>query len=343
MSTTILYVRPRGGGWGPITAMARLLAPLLEAQLIEVEDRSLSRAARLRALGPRLRGGDTLLVIAAVPEMLTFIGLVPGIRRRYGTVVGWVIDSWWTDRIPGSVTRGRLYDRLLVTEKEVVLPWAEATGLPVEWMPLGADVLGSIRSRGWADSQSRGIDLQRMGRQPAAWEDDDAVGRLSEERGLSYGPRPPVGASHEESYANALDADAAARSVLAFTNLASPGDYTHPTREYVTSRWLDALAQGALVVGRRPREEGSDRLLWDEASLEVPADDPGRGLSLLREALEAGGLPRPREVQAEALRRLDWRWRAQDLVEILGVRSARLSAEMSELDALAERGATPGT
>ena len=91
MSTTILYVRPEGGGWGPITAMASLSARLLQADLITMERRELGRVHKARALLPRLRGAESLLVISPVPESLNFIALVPGLRRRYGTVTA---GSW---------------------------------------------------------------------------------------------------------------------------------------------------------------------------------------------------------------------------------------------------------
>ena len=166
MSTTIVYIRPDGGGWGPITAMAGLTARLLQADLHVVARRA-GRLRRAATMLPRLRGSQALLVIAPVPEALDLITLAPGLRHRYGTVIGWVIDCWWTSRIPVSVRRGRLYDRLLVTEKEDVGPWRRATGLPVDWVPLGADVLGAVHRRGGAGSYER-ADLDRAAERAGA-------------------------------------------------------------------------------------------------------------------------------------------------------------------------------
>lgn len=338
MSTTILYVRPEGGGWGPITAMASLSARLLQADLITMERRELGRVHKARALLPRLRGAESLLVISPVPESLNFIALVPGLRRHYGTVIGWVVDCWWTNRIPVAVTRGHLYDRLLVTEKEVVDDWRRVTRMPVEWVPLGADVLGALRERGRAGDYERTVDLQRMGRQPEAWDDDELVAAMCEHRGLAHGPRPPFGTTPEGSYANVLAAAAGARSLLAFTNLASPAGYTHPSREYVTSRWLDALALGALVVGQRPREEGSDELLWEGATLDVSPTNVAAGLDALAAELTHWTPERADAIQDQALRRLDWRWRLREVAELLDVASPVLDAELRELrEALAGR------
>ena len=334
MSTTIVYIRPDGGGWGPITAMAGLTARLLQADLHVVARRA-GRLRRAATMLPRLRGSQALLVIAPVPEALDLITLAPGLRHRYGTVIGWVIDCWWTSRIPVSVRRGRLYDRLLVTEKEDVGPWRRATGLPVDWVPLGADVLGAVHRRGGAGSYERAVDVQRMGRQPEAWDDDDAVAALCRRRGLVHGARPPFGETPEESYANVLDADAAAKALLAFTNLASPAGYTHPTREYVTSRWLDALALGTLVVGQRPREEGSDELLWEGATLELSPTDVASGLDALSRELADWTPARAEDLQREALRRIDWRPRVSEVASLLGVASPVLDAELEELKAAA--------
>lgn len=330
--TTVLLIKPRGMGWGPITAMARLAAELLEAQLIEIDDRPLTRSERLRALLPRLRGDDELLVVAPVPEALNFVALAPGIRSRYRSITGWVIDCWWTDRIPVSVRRGRLFDRVLVTERGVVSDWQEASTAPVAWLPLGADVLGAIRTRGRARDYPRPIDLQRMGRQPEAWDDDETVSRACREVGLTFRGRPPFGESAEESYRNVIDADAGSRALLAFSNLSSPALYTHPTREYVTSRWLDALAVGTMVVGRRPREDGSDDLLWDGATVDISVDDASRGALEVAGALEGWSPDRAQAIQDEALRRLDWRWRFRQIAQWMGVRSLRLETELAELE-----------
>ncbi|MDU0348248.1 glycosyltransferase [Actinomyces sp. MRS3W] len=325
---TIAYVQPAGHGWGPITAMAGLAARLLGAELLVLPDAPQSRVEKLSLLVPRRRGDETLIVIAAVPEHLNAIVRLPGVRRRFRAVAGWVIDCWWTDRIPVAVTRGRLYDRLYVTEKEVVEDWRSATGLPVGWLPLGADALGEWRRpRG----TERGIDLQRIGRQAPAWDDDDRLRDLASRSGLVMGGRPPFGATAEESYSNVLDSYRGAKAVLAFTNLVSPAPYTHRTREYVTSRWLDALACGALVVGRRPREEGSDDLLWEGATLDLPVDAPAEGMEAVRDRL---ALWRPEDASAlqhESMRRNDWRWRFETLAADLGLIAPVLDGEVAAL------------
>lgn len=350
-STTMLYVQPQGHGWGPVNTMVRLAARLLEADLMVVPDTPLGQAAKLRLLLPRIRGRDTLLVVAAVPEHLNAVLCVPGLRHRFGTVAGWVIDCWWTDRVPVAVTRGRLYDRLLVTEKGVVSHWQQASGLPVTWLPLGTDALAAWRRRVVKDGSGprgadpvgvpadgpwdggRPVDLQRMGRQAPAWDDDAALARCAADHGLVMGARPPFGATAAASYRNVLDSYRRAKVVLAFTNLVSPAEYTHPTREYVTSRWLDALAGGALVAGRRPREEGSDELLWEGATVDLPVDDLEAGMAQLALRLADWSPREALALQVEALRRLDWRLRLRVLATELGLECPALARSEHHLAA----------
>lgn len=336
MSTVVLLVRPPGKGWGPILSMGRLVAELLEAELIEVDQSSLTVPERVAERLPRRRGDDVLLVVSPVPEHLRLAVRVPGLRRRFRTVVGWVIDCWWTQRIPASVRAGGHYDRLLVTSKEVVGEWESITGLPVGWMPLGTDALGAWGQRGPARDLERPVDLQRMGRQPEAWGEDEANAARCEARGLVYGGRPPFGGTPEESYRNVLDADAGAKTLLAFSNLVSGASYTHPTREYVTNRWLDALAVGTVVVGRRTHEEGSDELLWDGATVELSPTDAEAGTDALAEYLRGWTPATAARVQAEALGRLDWRLRAHDVARLLGVSSPTLDAELEALRLVVE-------
>jgi len=326
---TILYIRPQGDGWGPITAMARLAAQLLDAELVEVDDTVVSRFLKLQALFPRLLGAGSLLVIAPNPEMLLRAAALHGLRTRFRNVVGWIIDCWWTDRIPSVIRLGRLYDHILVTEKNVVEEWASATGKPVTWLPLGADVLGAMKRT--SAVKEREVDLQRMGRQAPAWEDDHEIGTRAKDRGLVYAGRPPSLKDADASYAGVLDAYAHARAVSAFSNRVSPASYTHPTREYVTSRWLDALAHGALVVGTRPREEGSDTLLWDDAVIDIDARDPGTGLDEVATLLRTWTPRTAEQIQREALTRLDWRWRIEKAAQILETSSPVLDGEIDQL------------
>jgi len=172
-----------------------------------------------------------------------------------------------------------------------------------------------------------------MGRQAPAWDDDAVLARCAADHGLVMGARPPFGATAAASYRNVLDSYRRAKVVLAFTNLVSPAEYTHPTREYVTSRWLDALAGGALVAGRRPREEGSDELLWEGATVDLPVDDLEAGMVQLALRLADWSPRETLALQVEALRRLDWRLRLRVLATELGLECPALARSEHHLAA----------
>ena len=102
----------------------------------------------------------------------------------------------------------------------------------------------------------RPVDLLRVGRQPDAWDDDqrsDAACRLA---GLRFAGRPPFFPENfKDSSAGHRDLCARyarAKFVLAHSNIVAPASYTHPSKEYISARWTDALAAGSVVAGIPP-------------------------------------------------------------------------------------------
>ena len=73
-----------------------------------------------------------------------------------------------------------------------------------------------------------------------------------------------------------------AKFTLSFSNAVSPASYTHPTREYLTGRWTDALASGAVVAGIAPACAATAELLWPAATLELATVDRADGDSANR-------------------------------------------------------------
>ena len=324
----VVYGLPPGGGWHPITHMVRLLSELLEAELVSVPLNPRGKAwRRATAFGPRRRGRDTCLVVAPAPAHLNTLMHGDYWRRGYRHVAGWVIDSFWTDQIPSAVRHRDHFDQLFVADKEAVGEWAAATGLPVSWLPWGSDVLRLGSAEG-----DRPVDVQRLGRQPAGWEDDDETRRACEAAGLRFGGRPPM---HDDASANEralMGALSQAKFVLAFSNAVSPAPYTHPSREYLTGRWTDSLASGATTAGITPRCAATEELLWPGASLELPHDDLAEGVERLAAAVSGWDPEVALANHRNALERLDWRWRFRDLAAALGLEPGRLDAE---LDAVA--------
>jgi hypothetical protein len=322
----VVYGLPAGGGWHPITHMVRLLAELLEAELVTVPiNKPANALRRLAAYGPRRRGRDTCLVVAAEPRHLETLLEPHYWLRGYGQVAGWVIDSFWVDRIPPAARRH--FDRLFVADKELAELWTNATGVPADWLPWGSDVL-----RLGSESGDRPVDLQRLGRQPAGWEDDEATRRACEAAGLRYEGRPPM---HDDPTANQtalMRGLAQAKFVLAFSNKVSPASYTHPTREYLTGRWTDSLASGAALAGIAPRCGAVEELLWEGATLELPTTDRDQGIELIAAAVRGWDPDAARDNHRRALERLDWRWRFKAVADALDLRAGRLEADLAVLE-----------
>ena len=322
----IVYGAPEGGGWHPITHMVRLMAELFDAELVTVPlTRPANAWRRAAALGPRRRGRDTCLVVAAEPRHLNNLLHADYWLRGYGQVAGWVIDSFWVERIPPSARRH--FDQLFVADKEVAGLWSDATDLPVTWLPWGSDVLRLGSGEG-----DRPVDLQRLGRQPAGWEDDEAIRRACEAAGLRFAGRPPMRDDAGANQAELMRCLARAKFVLAFSNAVSPAPYTHPTREYLTGRWTDSLASGSTVAGVAPKVAATAELLWPGALLELDGTDPAQGIEQIAAAVADWDPQAALDNHRRALDSLDWRWRFKDLAAALDVTPEPLEAE---LDALA--------
>lgn len=326
---TVIYGRPPGPGWDPVTLMARQAASLLGAHYVEISaDKEYSKIKAASGLLPRRKGRGTCLVIAPQPVHLGMLLRRDYWLTGYDAVVGWVIDSFLDDRIPHMARGRRHFDRLFVTDGELVDDWAHQTRTPTSWLPWGADVLGLGPLR-----LERPVDLQRLGRQPDSWEGDDETAVTASIAGVAFRGRPGFAGNPVESQQLVTHALSRAKFALAFSNRYSPAAYTHPTREYLTGRWTTALAAGASVAGIAPRCRATDELLWDGALLEFDSVDREAGLAAVKEAV-ATWTPRHAFVnRVEAMRRLDWRWRYRELAGALGVHAPALETDLALLQA----------
>lgn len=319
-----------GTGWDPVTVMARVLARCLDAELVSVSHLwGSSLIPRLTARAPRRRGPLTTIVVAPQPAHLYALLDVAHWLPGEGLTAGWVIDSFLTDRVPSVARRRRHFDHLFVTDGELVQEWREATGVATSWLPWGSDVLGRGSSAG-----TRPVDLQRIGRQPAGWDDDSVISDLLGARGLVHRGRPPFVPDVDGNQRAVMAAMAAAKLTLAFTNRLSPAPYTHPTREYLTGRWVDALASGARVAGVAPSCAATDRLLWPEAVVDLGGTEVPEGIERIEAALAVWEPATATRVHRRALAELDWRWRFAELVESLHLEAPALDHDLATIRAL---------
>jgi hypothetical protein len=318
-------------GWHPVTHMVRLLAKLLDAELVEMPvTKGLARRRQPLALAPRRRGRGACLVVAAEPRHLLLLLDQDYLLRGHDVVAGWVIDSFWTERMPRALLRRGHFDRLFVTDKELVELWQEEAGVATSWLPWGSDVL-----RLGSGAAERPVDLQRLGRQPAGWDDDEATRAACERLGLRFEGRPSVRDGASDNQRAVMEALGRAKFALAFSNAVSGADYTHPTHEYVTGRWTDSVASGATVAGIAPRVAAAEELLPDGTTLELGGTDLETGLERIEAAVASWSPERAAANHRFALERLDWRWRFLELAAALGLQSARLDEEIGALRAAA--------
>lgn len=258
--------------------------------------------------------------------------------RGYDRVVGWVIDSFLDDRIPRMAQHRGHYDQLFITDVELVETWAARTGVTVEWLPFGSNVLDQPHL-----PDDRPVDLLRVGRQPATWDDDELTRRAAAKLGVAFSAGPPLAADPRLNQEALTSAMRGAKFTLSFTNLVSPAVYTHPSRDYVTGRWTDALASGAGVAGIPPQCEAGQRMLWDEALVRLPSTDLDTGLQVIAAAASAWRPEHASAIHLEAMRTLDWRLRFKTLADSIDLAAPRLDDELARLaarvDALALGGA----
>lgn len=323
----IVYPYPGIAGWGPIHHMVRIAADAFGADLVMIDRKQRpTKLQQLSAAFSRRRGPESCLVVSPYPCDINSFLLVDGWRARFRSIAAWIIDSYWIDNLPRISRYVRLFDHFFVTTEEDVPHWERMTSTPTSHLPWGADALrlGSARSQ-------RKVDLLRVGRQPPEWDDDRTTERACRQLGIRFSGRPPSPASAVDAQPALMAKYAESRYVLAFSNAVNATSYTHPTREYLTGRWVDALACGAVVAGVAPAAPDAQRLLWPGATLELGGVGRGDGLKVISAALQGWSPQRARVNYRNALARLDWRWRFEAIASVLGESPPRLRSELEEI------------
>lgn len=326
----IVTVHQGKQGWGPIDAMVRLAVECFEARHVRIPQReNYGKAFTARGFVPRKRGkGRHALLIAAVPGDLRALADGELWSGAYESVSAWVIDSFWDDRVP-KVARGlRSPDRIWVADTEDIGPWDRMFSGKVGVLPWGTDALAASRR---VRSGEKDIDLLRVGRQPEAFDDDALTVAAAESMGLRFQGRPPFGDSPETAYGNLLCSLERAKAVLAFSNLVDGSTYTHPTKEYVTGRWTDALAAGAVVVGRAPKTATAQELLPEAGLIDVPHDDLLGTLAEVKRWMENWTPSIGLELERHAREHLDWGHRFSVIAEALELGASPLAARLRML------------
>ncbi|MSS44857.1 hypothetical protein FYJ43_02045 [Cutibacterium sp. WCA-380-WT-3A] len=278
-------------------------------------------------MSPRRRGKDPLLVICANPGDLLCLARSEILAGRYGTIHGWVIDSFWDQLLPRFARQGHILDHLWITDGELIDDYQARVNVPVSWAPWGTDALR------WAKitPKDRDIDVLRLGRQPEAWQDDDISRKALKAAGLSFQgkfPGQPDSASNQAIVTSYL---LRSKIVLASGNKASPTYYTHPDREYISARFTDAAACGTQIAGVPPNCQAA-KLLPEEGFIRMPVSSQEEGIPILTDAVKSWTPELAPRLQAHALTHLDWRHRIADISKSMRISTSTLDREIAELN-----------
>lgn len=329
-------------GWSPIQHMVTIAGELFDCEVLAAESSSPAKTTKiLSVLRPRIHheGSDEvcLLVCKGPADLLAVLSL-ENWRKRFRYLAAWVIDSFWLDHIPRVVRLRNPFDHIFVTSLEDVDRWRQITGAATSWLPWGTDAL-----RLGQDGAHRDWDLMRVGRQPPEWDNDREAASAARSLGIRYRGRPDSsGLNALQNQQLMMNAYGASKFTLAFSNAVNCDPNNHPTREYLTGRWVDALACGSIVAGVAPKGPNTDGLLWAGATLELGGIQRAQGLQVVAAALKQWTPEIAAANHRMALKRLDWRWRFKTLAEVCGIRAAPLIAELHSLEErIAEMAATP--
>lgn len=324
---TVFYHGKDIAGWVPITHLVDLTCRLLGGGLQQTGDAPISQRALLgRWLRQAPPGGDKgALFIARSPnEVRQFLSL-PTFPSPWRFRALWIIDSFRTSDLPSPrllsqfdvVAYCQAYDRPIyeaaVGERALLLPWGT-----------NALELGS-----W--DRPRPYDVLRLGRQPDAWEDDARSTKAAAGHGLTFHGRPPFVALSDMQRALMQDWYGQAKFIIAHSNLAAPAPYTHPTKEYITARWTDAIAAGAVVAGAQPHRDLA-LLDWPEATVDFKEIHLERNFDQLAGAVADWRPETALRNHIGALERLDWRWRLKTLCARLGIEAPALQRDLLALN-----------
>ncbi|WP_157103223.1 glycosyltransferase family 1 protein [Neomicrococcus aestuarii] len=247
---------------------------------------------------------------------------------QYDSVAVWVIDSFWNERIPKVLRGTRRIDWIWVTDSNDVTDWQNFFGSRVGVLPWGTDA--KAVNSDYPPGQ-KSVDLLRVGRQPIAYEDDELIKADASKLGVSFAGRPNFGSNEDESSRNLHSALAESKAVLAFSNIYDTTTYTHPSKEYVTGRWMDSLAHGAAVAGVLPNTDTARSLVPPIGRILLDARDREAGLRSVRDWAEEWHLGTSTEIRKFAIENLDWRHRLSVVDKHFELHSETLANEIVEL------------
>jgi hypothetical protein len=260
---------------------------------------------------------------------------VPHARQRFRYIVGYVIDSYFTEDFGTEIKE---YDHIFSTTEEGAGVSRDRFGISSSVLRQGFDCLQ------WAcNDDARSIDLIGFGRQPHSYHHEFQQAFHRQPSPILYLHSPigtTVGTAVWDERPMLLKLMQRSKLSLAFHLCVEPQGARPRAANFVTSRWLESLATGCVVVGKRPQGTMADEMLcWPNAYIDLP-DNPAEATSVIRELISDSKFLRSTRVTnvTEMCRRHDWRYRMRDIYQHFNLPlPLRLTEELRLLQLLVER------
>lgn len=316
-------------GWSSIKHMILLMSELFESRVIKLPEYSPNKFQKTFHLfdKPRKRdetSGANLLIVATTLGCANDFLSLNKEKHQYNKVAFWIIDSSFTNHIP-FLASSKYFDHLFITSGNDISIYQEKTNIKTSFLGYGSDVY-----RLGAPNRDRKVDVLRVGRQPNRFDNDEVNENQLKSFNLTYQGRPDFDASYIDLLNKYY---LQAKYVLAHSNLADESNHTHTDKEYITTRWTDALACGCTIVGQQPKSDYAyQQYIWPEAVIDIDSSDKCvDGSDLI------GNVKKWSPEIAEfnymmALKRLDWRWRFKELSDFFCINCEKLNDELREIE-----------
>ena len=324
MKVSVLYagLASPHAGWVAIDELAELLLHSFDAEVLspkQVPGPWLNRKLRPHQVhfeSLQTRGGDVLIVVARGPGDLALINAIPDCRKKFGRIYGFVTDSYFQ---AGFVKETSLFDAITVTAHEDLDFPKSRYGIAVHQLYQGADCLT------WVPRQQneRDIDVIGFGRMPPSYQACFSKRFHAASSPYLYLHSPlgnQVGPQVQLERGMLFKLLQRTRISLAFHLYVEPQG-ERPRSMMVTSRWLESLLSGCIVVGRRPVSRMADEMLfWPGATLELSADPQAASDELVNLLSRNETLAEQRRSNIfHALGHHDWRYRIATMCRLFNL------------------------
>jgi hypothetical protein len=285
---------------------------------------------------------DLFFAFFAFPLDISHLRALRDWRPRCGKAIAFIgeIYSQQVDEVRShlQLLREHGFDHVYVFNPRPAAQVSRIAGCPVEFLGLGVDAL---RFSPYPTVPERKVDLYQFGRRSDVTH--DAALELMRRDGLLYlydtvfnVPVPDYRAHRE------LIAEIMKRSRYFFAYRAGEDRQRARQDDALSSRYVEGMAGGAVLLGSRPQTPEYDALFgWPDSTITIPYEAHDLG-GILAE-LEA----QPRRLAAarmhnvvETLRRHDWVYRWERILETAGLaptsRMEQRREHLAELAAMAE-------